>query len=159
MTTVVDAKYVELLGRAFSFGGTQALLELTDDGRVILSTIDGKTGQRAATVIDSYAGDLRVRGSNSILTIGANGVRRRLDFAADWRGLAAFGLVGAIANAAIARNEGIVDWANRLKAAGADVKFITGGKSAVRILIITGAIIVALALFLTITTLLAAIQR
>jgi hypothetical protein len=153
--TVVDAKYVELLGPAFSFGGKKALLELTDDGRVILTIIEKKTGLRVATIIDSYARDLRVGGSDSILTIRADGVRRRLDFAADWRGLAVFGLVGAIANAAIARDEGIVDWANRLKAAGADVKFITGGQSAVRILIIAGVLIGVLVLFVAITILLA----
>jgi hypothetical protein len=124
------------------FQQSPAVVELHDDNTFVLNEIDGPTGAITKTVFSVPANQLTVRGSMSMLTIAANGVKKRIDFSPGSRyALAAGGVIGLAISGSLAKKSGIQAWIDQLRAAGADVKF-TGMGSMIALGVAIGVLLV-----------------
>ena len=127
---VVLSHHVDVFDGVTQFSARPALIELTDTNLFSLSKIDPATGAPTEVIFGNVpASEIAVGGSSSTLTFTHNGVKKRVDFSFGSRAAGAFGLAGAVVAANLIKKSGIQDWVAAFKAAGAQVKFWSYGRT------------------------------
>ena len=73
------------MSRRVTLANGPGAIELYDDGRFVISTLDAQSGARLETVLEGLAKDATVGGRGTVLTVRLGGRTERLDFQAPIR--------------------------------------------------------------------------
>jgi hypothetical protein len=142
---VILSNRVDVSGGWSQLIGNSGLIELHDSGRFILGRLAPGGSHVSEMYFDLPVTELQVKGADGVLTISANGVKKRVDFAPNSRALVGFGLVGALVAANAAKTSGVTTWIDAFRHYGVPTRYaptFNGKRMLIIIGVITGIFVV-----------------
>ena len=128
---------------ATRIGMKSAVMDLHDDGRFVLATIELTTGSIIQMVIDTPVHNLSVNGATTYLAITAGDMTKKVDFSGETPPVLAIGLgvLGMELSRVSAEKAGIKDWVAAFKQCGVFRGFGINRRNLI-VLIIVGAVVI-----------------